>query len=131
MLQRIKSLMNEYINYPMAIGGAVVLGAIVFVINFPHGVLAATIAASKQALYTFFAGGFIARNGENLAVKWSNRRLSLLTSIVVSTLIAVALTLLVHSLRGTPEPLYSTIPTLLLSPIGFFIIGWRRQQQAA
>ena len=129
-LQTLKSLMDEYINYSMAIAGAVVLGGIVFVINFPHGIILASVAASKQAVYTFFAGGLIARNGENLALRWDSRWLSLLVSIVVSTVIAVGLTFLVHSLRGTPEPLQSTIPTIILSPIGFFIIAWRRQQQS-
>lgn len=128
-LQTLKSLMDEYINYSMAIAGAVVLGGMVFVINFPHGIFLASVAAAKQAVYTFLAGGLISRNGENLAVKWDNRWLSLLVSIIVSTFIAVGLTFLVHSLRGTPEPLQSTIPTMILSPIGFFIIARRRQQQ--
>lgn len=127
----LKPLMDKYINYPMAIGGAVVLGAIVFSINLPHGVLLASIAASKQGLYTFFAGGFIARFSEILAVNWQRRYLSLLVAIVVPTFVAVGLTFIVHSLRGTPEPLQSTLPTLILSPVGFLLIAWRRQRAPA
>jgi hypothetical protein len=129
MFRQLKSQIDTYINYPMAIAGAVVLGGIVFYINASHGPLLATVAASKQAAYTFFAGGFIARFGEVLAIKWRSRWRSLVIAIIAPTVVAVGLTFLVHSLRGTPEPMQSTLPTLILSPIGFFLIGWRRQRK--
>jgi hypothetical protein len=130
MIGPFKQWMDTYINYDLAIAGAVVLGSIVFYINYAHGVLPATIAAGKQAAYTFFAGGFISRFGENLSVRWLSRVWSLVIAIIAPTIVAVGLTFLVHSLRGTPEPLQSTVPTLILSPIGFFLIGWRRQREA-
>ena len=130
MLRSLKQRMDAYINYRLAIAGAVVLGSMVFYINYAHGILPATIAAAKQAAYTFFAGGFISRFGENLSIRWFNRVFSLVIAIIAPTLVAVGLTFLVHSLRGTPEPLQSTVPTLILSPIGFFLIGWRRQREA-
>jgi hypothetical protein len=129
MFRQLKRQMDTYINYRMAIAGAVVLGGIVFYINASHGLLLATVAASKQAAYTFFAGGFITRFGEVLAIKWNSRWRSLVIAIIVPTVVAVGLTFLVHSLRGTPEPIHSTLPTLILSPIGFFLIGWRRQRE--
>ena len=131
MLKTIKTFMDKYINYSMAILGAVFLGVTVFIINYSHGVSIALIAAAKQATYTFFMAGFITRNSENLAVKLDNRALSLIMSITVSTLIAVGLTYLVHSLKGTPEPFNSTLPTLVISPLAFLIVGWRRQQSVA
>ncbi len=42
---------------------------------------------------------------------------------------AGALVLGVHSTRGTPEPLSSTIPTIILSPISFAIWGVRKRKQ--
>ena len=127
MLQTIKAFMDKYINYRMAVAGALFLGITVFVINYPHGVTQALIAAAKQATYTFFAAGFITRYSENLALKLDNRALSLLLAILVPSCIAVGLTFIVHSLKGTPEPLHSTLPTVVTAPLGFAIVGRRRQ----
>lgn len=130
MLSGIRSFMDRYINYGMAVAGAVFLGGAVFAINIDHGLPHALLAAAKQAAYTFFAAGFITRNSENLAVRWDNRALSLFLSVLISTCIAVGLTYLVHSLKGTPEPLNSTLPTLLTSPLAFLIVGVQRQRAA-
>jgi predicted PurR-regulated permease PerM len=131
MTNPIKQFMDRHINYGMAFAGAGFLGVTVFVINYPHGVPMALVAAVKQAIYTFFAAGFITRNSERLAVKLNNRWLSLLLSIIVSTCIAVGLTYLVHSLRGTAQPLQSTIPTMITAPLAFIIVGWQAQRKAA
>ena len=128
MPRRIKRFMDKHIHYGMAFAGAGFLGTTVFIINYPHGIAIALVAAAKQATYTFFAAGFITRNSENLAVRLDNRPLSLLMSVTVSSAIAVGLTYLVHSLKGTPEPLYSTIPTMITSPLAFLIVGWRKQR---
>ena len=121
--------MDRHINYGMAFAGAFFLGVTVFVINYPHGVPLALVAAAKQATYTFFVAGFITRNSERIAVMLDNRHLSLLLSVVVSTAIAVGLTYLVHSLRGTAEPLLSTIPTMITGPLAFIIVGVQAQRK--
>lgn len=131
MLISIKRFMDKHINYGMAFAGAAFLGTTVFIINYPHGIAIALVAAAKQAAYTFLAAGFITRNSENLSIKLNNRRLSLLMSVTVSTAIAVGLTYVVHSLRGTPEPLNSTVPTMITSPLAFLIVGWRKQRSVA
>ena len=128
-VKTIKAVMDRHINYEMAVAGAVFLGGAVFAINYSHGIGMALVAAAKQAAYTFFAAGFITRNSEHLAVMLDNRALSLLMSVMVSTLIAVGLTYLVHSVKGTPEPLRSTLPTLVTSPLAFLIVGVRRQRR--
>ena len=128
MLKSIKHFMDRHINYGMAFAGAGFLGVTVFVINLSHGIPLALVAAAKQATYTFFAAGFITRNSERLAVRWHNRWLSLLMSITVSTGIAVGLTLLVHTARGTPEPFHSTIPTIVHRAAG---LSDRRPASAA
>jgi len=48
----------------------------------------------------------------------------------VSSCVAVGLTFLVHSLKGTPEPLLSTLPTALIGPPGFLVLGWRARREA-
>ena len=130
MFRRIKGLMDRYINYRMAVAGAVFLGTVVFWINYSHGILPALVAATKQGTYTFFAGGFVTRNNERLAMKLENRWLSLAYAVAVNSTIAVGLTFLVHSLKGTPEPLWSTLPTLVMSIPGFAALGWREQRKS-
>jgi hypothetical protein len=130
MLRRIKSAMDTNIDYRGAIVGATLLGSIVFWINHHHGAALALSAAMKQATYTFFVAGFIVKNNEKLALKLRQPALSLLLATMVSSCLAVGLTFLVHSLKGTPEPALSTLPTALMGPPGFLALAWRARQQA-
>ena len=41
------------------------------------------------------------------------------------SLVTVGATFLVHSLRGTPEPVLSTVPAAVLSPPAFKVWSWR------
>lgn len=131
MLKRIRTVLDAHIDYRGAVIGATLLGSIVFWINHVHGAAAAATAALKQATYTFFVAGFIVKNNERLARKREGAALALLVATSVSTCLAVGLTFLVHSLKGTPEPLASTLPTALLGPPGFLVLGWRARQMAA
>jgi hypothetical protein len=125
MLTRIRKILDASVDYPAAIAGATLLGAIVFGLNYAHGAASATTAALKQATYTFLAAGFIAKNNERLALKLAAPAWSLLLAATVSSGLAVGLTFLVHSLKGTPEPLLSTLPTALMGPPGFLILARR------
>jgi len=58
-----------------------------------------------------------------------NRRLALLLALVVPSTISIGLTYLVHQMRGTPAPLHSVIPTLLLAPPSFLVWGWRKRMR--
>lgn len=129
MLRRSKALLDAHIDYTSAAAGALVLGSVVFWINHGHGLAGASTAALKQATYTFFAAGFIAKNNERLACRWPSVPRSLLLAVTVSSSIAIGLTYLVHSLKGTPEPLLSTVPTMLFAPPGFLALGWRARRQ--
>ncbi len=131
MLKRIRAFFDANIDYRGAVIGATLLGSIVFWINHAHGTAAAATAALKQATYTFFVAGFIVKNNERLARKRERAAVALLFATAVSTCLAVGLTFLVHSLKGTPEPLVSTLPTALLGPPGFLVLGWRARQAAA
>lgn len=111
----------------MGVAGGLFLGTIVFAINFDHGVDAALVAALKQAAYTFLAGGTITRFSENLASYFTNKYVAITLAILIPSCIAVGLTFLVHSLKGTPEPLNSTIPTMILAPLGF--LWWSTQKR--
>lgn len=131
MLRRIKNTLDANIDYGGAIMGATLLGAIVFRLNYSHGPSLAATAALKQATYTFFVAGFIVKNNERLAQRLASPAHSLLLAASVSTCLAVGLTFLVHSLKGTPEPVLSTMPTALLGPPGFLVLAWRARRSTA
>lgn len=128
MLKRIKRALDANIDYGGAIMGATLLGAIVFWLNYAHGAARAVPAALKQATYTFFVAGFIVKNNERLAVRLAKPAPSLLLATTVSSCLAIGLTFLVHSLKGTPEPVLSTLPTALMGPPGFLLLAWRARR---
>lgn len=124
-LTRLRDYGSRYIDYSMAWKGALFLGVLVWLINAPHGPLAALPAAMKQAAYTYFVAGFITRLCQTLAIRLHPRTFALLVAVLVPSCIAVGLTYLIHSMRGTPEPIRSTIPTILTAPPAFFWWGRR------
>jgi len=65
---RLRAFMDTHIDYPVAIAGATVLGSIVFIINYDYGCSSALLAAGKQATYMFFAGGYMVRLNQRLAL---------------------------------------------------------------
>lgn len=119
----------KYFDPKMGLGGGLFLAIIVFFINYEHGIGNALIAASKQGIYTFIAGGTMMRISENLSTKFTNRVWSVLLAVVIPTLLAVGFTYIVHSAKGTPEPLNSTIPTMIFAPLGFFWWALRKRKQ--
>lgn len=125
MLKRVKAVLDANVDYGSAVVAATLLGSIVFAINRAHGPVPAMTAALKQACYTFFVAGFIVKNNERLARRWTSRRLSLTIAAGTSSALAVGLTYLVHNLKGTPEPWHSTLPTALMGPPGFLVLAWR------
>lgn len=116
----------------MAWKGALFLGLVVFGVNAAeHGAMAALPAALKQATYTYFVAGFITRLGENLAVRIEPMPLALLAAVVAPSSIAISLTFGLHSLRGTPETFYSTLPTIISAPPAFLVWGWKKRRDHA
>jgi hypothetical protein len=105
--------------------GAAIMSSLVWWINSSHGAWPATTAAAKQAAYTFLFGGLIMRLCSGLA-QW---RGSIALRITLATLIPSAITIVlvyaVHSLRGTPEPLLSTLPAGVLAPPSFAFFARR------
>lgn len=126
-----KAFILKYVDVSTAWKAALLLGVVVYAINFSHGALAALPAALKQAAYTLLASGFIVRLCENLINRVRPLYLAWPLAILIPTAVAVVLTYLVHSLRGTPEPLYSTLPTLLVTPPAFAGWAWRCLRNAS
>lgn len=115
----------DWFDFPMACLGALVSGAIVAWINLEHGHLPALTASLKQALYAFFATGLILQFCRWLALRPVVPILAVTMAVAIPLLITVSLLLVVHSLKGTPEPFYSVIPGTLLSLTGLLLVTWR------
>lgn len=127
----LQSFVLKYVDVSTAWKAALFLGLVVYAINFSHGALAALPAALKQATYTFFVSGFILRLCERLARNHALGVMALPLATLVPSAIAIGLTYLMHSLKGTPAPFYSTVPTILMVFPSFAVWGWRAQRPAA
>jgi hypothetical protein len=126
-----KAFFLKYIDVSTAWKAALFLGMVVYAINFPHGALAALPAALKQAFYTLLVSGFIVRLCENIINGIRPMVVAWPLAILAPSTVAVGLTYLMHSLKGTPEPLYSTLPTLLIAPPAFAAWAWRSLKAVA
>ena len=130
---RILKFGNKYVDYRMGVAGAVVMAAIVFYINY-HGTqdtLGATTAALKQGTYTFFFGGVIMRMSELIATGVNNRRVAIITACIIPSIVSLSLTFGVHSLKGTPKPLESTIPTAIFVIPSTLVWGFIKRRKLA
>ncbi len=130
ILKRIINFGSRYIDYKMGIYGAVVMGVIVFIINYSATSqwLPSATAALKQGGYTFFFGGFIMKFCGYLAINIKKQTLALLAAVLIPTSIALTLTFGIHNLKGTPKPLASTVPTLMIIP-ATAVVGYQKRKQ--
>ena len=108
--------------------GALLMASLVALINASHGPLAAATSAGKQAVYTFFFGGLILRFCERLAKRPGSRARVLALAVAIPSIITICLIYLVHSLRGTPEPLFSTAGVAAIGVPSFIL--WSRKTRA-
>lgn len=117
------ALLLAWFDLKSAILGALLLGSVVGVINAAHGLAPALTAALKQSAYTFFVAGFVMQFCRWLA----GRYLSGIAAIINATLVPTALTVFfvynLHSFKGTPEPLWSTLPVVVLSLVSFSLVA--------
>ena len=118
-MKNLKTVISRFINIKFGLIGAFVMGGIVFMINIDHGWKLALTAGLKQWFYTFFLGGLIIRLLEYTLTMTKNYRYNMVFSVLLISALTSFLVYGVHSLKGTPEPFYSTIPTILMAPPGF------------
>ena len=120
---------NAFFDSKMGFAGAFIMGGIVFAINYSHGFTPGLIAGLKQAVYTFFMASINMKICENIAIRYKNVRLSIFLAVLVASIITIGATFIVHSIKGTPEPFYSTIPTIILSPPTLLYWALRKRKQ--
>ena len=120
---------SAYFNLEIGLSGGLVMGIIVFLINYAatQDTINSTIAAIKQGVYTFFFGGAIMRMCEVIAVKIRNRYWGVILSMLIPSLVSLLLTFGVHSLRGTPRPFESTVPTAFFVIPATLVWGYRKR----
>lgn len=115
---------NSYFNPKLGAVGAIIMGGAVYFANKDYGFDIAMIPTLKQATYTFLLGGVFSKIAENVSTSPKfERNLGKILGTAIPSLITAALTYGVHSLKGTPDPEISTLPTLLISPAGFYYIA--------
>lgn len=118
MLKPIKILSDKYFDFKIGVAGALFMGTIVFCINYfsTNLVLESLTASLKQGAYTFLFGGFLMKGCEYIAIIIKKRNLAIAMAIIIPTVVTLILTTVMHFLKGTPKPLASVIPTLMIIP---------------
>jgi hypothetical protein len=129
-LQQTAKISHKYIDYKIGTAGALFLGGVVFCINYfsTHELTGSVTAALKQGGYTFLFGGVFMKGCENLATKIRRRTLAIVASVVIPSALTLVLTYTMHNFKGTPKPLESTIPTLLIIP-ATAVWGFKKRNQ--
>jgi hypothetical protein len=128
--RQITNSTHHFIDYKIGISGAVFMGGVVFGINYfaTYELAGSVTAALKQGGYTFLLGGIFMKGCENLATKIKNKTVAIVASVVIPSALTLALTYTMHNFKGTPKPLDSTIPTLLIIP-ATAVWGYRKRKQ--
>lgn len=129
-LTRIVRFGARFIDYKMGVMGAIVMAGIVFIVNYysTFNITGASTAALKQGSYTFLFGGIIMRGCEYLAVRIPKQVLALIAATLIPSTVAICLTFGVHSMKGTPRPVESTIPTAIFVIPSTVIWGYRKRK---
>lgn len=109
---------SKYFDFKIGIAGAFVMGSFVFAINYfsTYLLFESLTAALKQGAYTAILGGFFMKSCEYLAVSVKDYKTAILLAILIPSLVTLCLTYGMHLMKGTPKPLASTIPTLMIIP---------------
>lgn len=107
---------RNIIDFKIGLAGGLVMGIIVFIINYNStaDLTGSSTAALKQGIYTFFFGGFIMKMCEQLAIRINPKLMAIVFAMLIPSIISLTLTFGIHSMKGTPKPLASTIPTAVL-----------------
>lgn len=114
-----------WFDFPTACLGALVMGALVGGVNAGHGLQPALSAAFKQGVYTFFVAGLVVQFCRWLAARKVPVAAAASMAVTLPTLVTVVLVFTLHSIKGTPEPVNSTIPVVLMSLISFSLFTWQ------
>ncbi len=121
---------RKFIDYKIGLAGAIVMGGIVFGINYySTDQIAGSITASlKQGTYTFIFGGTLMKACEYIAKTIRMKTWAIVLSVAIPSVFTLILTFTMHNLKGTPKPFESTIPTMIIIP-ATAVWGYRKRRQ--
>ncbi len=130
LLIKIKNFGSKFIDYRMSIYGAFVMGGVIFGINYfsTKDISGSTTAALKQGSYTFLFGGILMKGCELLATRIKKLPVALVASVLIPSIVTLLLTFGMHTLKGTPRPLASTLPTTFVIP-ATAIWGYKKRKE--
>lgn len=119
---------RKFIDYRIGLAGAVVMGGIVFSINYytTHESFGSLTAALKQGTYTFIFGGTLMKVCEYIATNIRSKTSAIVLAVAIPSVFTLLLTYAMHNLKGTPKPFESTIPTTIIIP-ATAIWGYRKR----
>ena len=126
-MQKAIDFIGRFINIKMGLAGALVMGVVVWIINYSGECWPATTAAMKQAAYTFIFGGILIKILDTICLKVKNRYLAITLSTILVSCTTIILVYLVHKMKGTPYPEASTLPTIIMAPPGFLALAIRNR----
>lgn len=117
-------LWNKGAEWIAALGGALFIGSLVGIVNAPHGLQAALLAGSKQALWTALVAGLLTRFCRYLCTQTHARLLPpMICGVVGPSALAIIGVTVLHHLEGTANPWLSVLITVILAPPGFWLIA--------
>ncbi len=130
-LYKFRYLMHHRMNMKMGTLSGIVVGAIVFAINYKYGLFHSSLAFVKQFLFNFFMAAYNIKLIERLVSQIKEKWLAIFVGGFFPALIATLIVFLVHWLGQTPEPLRSTYWQGLFNLPLFTVIAWMYQSGQA
>jgi hypothetical protein len=119
----------HWIDLRAGTAGGLVMGGAVGLANATHGLAGALTAGGKQALYTLLIGGLLARMCTRLSERPGPRHRVGAIAVTATGVLTLTLVFLLHSLRGTPDPVISTGVVACIAVPGFVFLSWRATQR--
>lgn len=126
LFNELKNKVLNIFDFKTAFAAASFLGTMVFLINYSNGIDEALKAATVEVIKVGLISGFAFALSKNYLGKHEHSNYWL--GILLPTLITGAVTYAVHCFGGTSHPLISTLPSVCLSPSGYYIVGNSEKQ---
>ncbi len=129
-MRKIVSFINRFIDLKAGFVTAFFMGGSVFLINYYSTglVVESIIAALKQWVYTLFFSGAVLKTCEIIVRAVRPRKTAIFMAAVLPFVATIILVYGLHNLRGTPKPLESTLPTLIVI-LGTVFWAFRKRSQ--
>lgn len=126
----LKPSKSKFFDFKVGLAGGLVMGLIVFFINYCEAgeVVGSLTAALKQGAYTFLFGGSIMKLCETIAIKLNPKWLAIPLAMLIPSTVSLLLTYGLHSLKGTPLPFESTIPTAIFVIPSTIVWGYLKRK---